>query len=253
VLFSESQNAFDALKDLILQMLKAPGSAALFALVTRRLVESGDDVAVAAIWVLGPGDTCAVDGVGCEAPDHCLHLGAIAVRSSAGMATDTDPRLEGALRRIPIGALDSELCGADPEWIRREGIEGFIAERLVHRERVLGALGVFLRKQVTAARREMLQILAGQLSMGTAAEHAFDEIRRLQQELDSYRRLPRPSHGAPVVSEADLRRFERENIAAALEATHGRVYGRGGAAELLGLKPTTLASRLKKLGLSPRP
>ena len=65
--------------------------------------------------------------------------------------------------------------------------------------------------------------------------------------------MPRPSPGAPVVSEADLRRFERDNIAAALEATRGRVYGRGGAAELLGLKPTTLASRLKKLGLSTRP
>ena len=45
-----------------------------------------------------------------------------------------------------------------------------------------------------------------------------------------------------------MRRFEKENLLAALEATGGRVYGRGGAADLLGVKPTTLASRLKKLG-----
>ena len=36
---------------------------------------------------------------------------------------------------------------------------------------------------------------------------------------------------------------------AALKATHGKVFGPGGAAELLGMKPTTLASRLKALGI----
>jgi transcriptional regulator with PAS, ATPase and Fis domain len=35
-----------------------------------------------------------------------------------------------------------------------------------------------------------------------------------------------------------------------LEKTEGRIYGKGGAAELLGMKPTTLQSRLKKLGIS---
>jgi transcriptional regulator with GAF, ATPase, and Fis domain len=34
---------------------------------------------------------------------------------------------------------------------------------------------------------------------------------------------------------------------AALKAADGRLFGKGGAAELLGLKPTTLASRLKRL------
>ena len=82
------------------------------------------------------------------------------------------------------------------------------------------------------------------------------------------RRLPRAHAGAPggwgsggagasepskaVVPEADVRRFEKENLLAALEATGGRVYGRGGAADLLGVKPTTLASRLKKLGIVTR-
>ncbi|HTB77204.1 MAG TPA: helix-turn-helix domain-containing protein, partial [Polyangiaceae bacterium] len=62
----------------------------------------------------------------------------------------------------------------------------------------------------------------------------------------------RPSRGKAVVPEADVRRFEKENLLAALEATGGRVYGRGGAADLLGVKPTTLASRLKKLGIVTR-
>ena len=52
-----------------------------------------------------------------------------------------------------------------------------------------------------------------------------------------------------VVSDAEMRQRERDNILAALAETDGRIYGEGGAAELLGVKPTTLASRIKKLGL----
>ena len=44
--------------------------------------------------------------------------------------------------------------------------------------------------------------------------------------------------------------MEKDNLLAALERCEWRVYGEGGAAELLGLKATTLASRIKKLGLS---
>ena len=55
--------------------------------------------------------------------------------------------------------------------------------------------------------------------------------------------VPRLRGGA----ETEIRRLERDNILAALEATRGQVFGPGGAADLLGVKPTTLASRLKKL------
>lgn len=52
-----------------------------------------------------------------------------------------------------------------------------------------------------------------------------------------------------VIPDAELRRRERDNILAALRKADWRIYGSGGAAELLGVKPTTLASRVKKLGL----
>jgi hypothetical protein len=35
-----------------------------------------------------------------------------------------------------------------------------------------------------------------------------------------------------------------------LNLTEGRVYGPGGAAALLGLKPSTLQSKMKKLGVA---
>ncbi len=43
--------------------------------------------------------------------------------------------------------------------------------------------------------------------------------------------------------------IQREHIARVLQATGGRVYGPRGAARILGLKPSTLQSRMKKLGL----
>jgi transcriptional regulator with GAF, ATPase, and Fis domain len=41
-------------------------------------------------------------------------------------------------------------------------------------------------------------------------------------------------------------------IEQALAASAGKVFGPGGAAERLGLKPTTLASRIKRYGLQKR-
>jgi transcriptional regulator with GAF, ATPase, and Fis domain len=42
---------------------------------------------------------------------------------------------------------------------------------------------------------------------------------------------------------------ERRAIVAALEATHWKISGVGGAAGQLGLKPTTLHAKMKKLGI----
>lgn len=52
---------------------------------------------------------------------------------------------------------------------------------------------------------------------------------------------------------ATLAEAEREHILRVLEATHWRVRGAGGAAEILGLPPTTLESRMAKLGLRRHP
>jgi transcriptional regulator with GAF, ATPase, and Fis domain len=43
--------------------------------------------------------------------------------------------------------------------------------------------------------------------------------------------------------------MEREYILHTLEKTCGRVAGAGGAADILGLHPNTLRSRMEKLGL----
>ena len=54
---------------------------------------------------------------------------------------------------------------------------------------------------------------------------------------------------ADVLTDAQVRRFERENLQRAIEASGGKIHGPDGAAELLGVKPTTLTSRLRAMGI----
>ncbi len=42
---------------------------------------------------------------------------------------------------------------------------------------------------------------------------------------------------------------EREYILSVLKKSGGKIYGPGGAAELLNIPPTTLSSKMKKLGI----
>ena len=52
-----------------------------------------------------------------------------------------------------------------------------------------------------------------------------------------------------VLRAEDMLQFERENIVRALEECAWRVAGKGGAAEMIGLPASTLASRMKSLGV----
>ena len=57
------------------------------------------------------------------------------------------------------------------------------------------------------------------------------------------------SASARVRTAAELAELERENLKLALEAAGWKIAGAGGAAERLGLKPTTLTSRMRALGI----
>ncbi len=65
---------------------------------------------------------------------------------------------------------------------------------------------------------------------------------------------PMPSRaGSPasmvLLTREERKVQERESIVEALKQTQGKVFGVSGAAELLGMKPTTLVSRMKALGI----
>lgn len=58
-----------------------------------------------------------------------------------------------------------------------------------------------------------------------------------------------PDAGDGILTMDAMQELERHNIRRALDACEGRVSGAGGAAELLGIKPTTLYSRIRAMGL----
>jgi len=55
--------------------------------------------------------------------------------------------------------------------------------------------------------------------------------------------------GSSPLEPVTLAEAEARHITATLELCQGKLYGPGGAAEVLGLKPSTLQSRMKKLGI----
>jgi formate hydrogenlyase transcriptional activator len=63
---------------------------------------------------------------------------------------------------------------------------------------------------------------------------------------------PKPTADAALLTRDELKRQERETIINALKQTNGRVSGPGGAAKLLAMKPSTLASRISSLGINRR-
>ncbi len=67
---------------------------------------------------------------------------------------------------------------------------------------------------------------------------------------------PPPAEGAPpngrIYNYAELLALEKHNLQRALAKSNGRIWGEQGAADLLGLKPTTLASKMKALSIEAR-
>jgi transcriptional regulator with GAF, ATPase, and Fis domain len=61
-----------------------------------------------------------------------------------------------------------------------------------------------------------------------------------------------PAASGDIVPEREWRQRERANLLAALKRAGGRIHGEGGAAELLGIRPSTLQSRLKAFRISAR-
>jgi len=60
-----------------------------------------------------------------------------------------------------------------------------------------------------------------------------------------------PDMPEAILTDRECRARERANLMRALQRADGRIYGAGGAAEMLGINPTTLASRLRALKITP--
>jgi transcriptional regulator with GAF, ATPase, and Fis domain len=96
--------------------------------------------------------------------------------------------------------------------------------------------------------RELANVLERATILSPVAELGSDAF-----ELPARAPAETPRVHAPALKpEAvpTLAAVQREHILRVLTLTQGRIYGAGGAAQLLGLKPSTLQSRMKKLGIA---
>ncbi len=160
-------------------------------------------IALARIWLIGPGDICSACVMRAECPDQsrCLHLAASAGRSRRDSADDWG-RLTGDFRRMPldvwkvgrIGGAGTPLLVAEdfaadaavvrPEWARREGIVAFAGQPLIFKGETLGVLAVFSRATIRQDEFERLRTFADQAAVALANARAFEEVARLRQQLE---------------------------------------------------------------------
>jgi len=140
---------------------------------------------------------------------------------------------------------------SNPEWIARQGVRAFFGLPLLRADRVHGVLAVFERSSPPRERAEDLRFLADYAAarLAEVGEHGPSRpVHAASAQINEPSAPARPL----IVTREDLRALERETIANALTQTSGRIFGPRGAAVLLGMKPTTLASRIKVLGLRMR-
>jgi PAS domain S-box-containing protein len=181
--------------------------------------------------------------------------------------------------------VDVRLIAATNRDLRREVREGRFREDLYFRLDVFPILSVPLRERpddipalalhfLKGAQRKLkvegLTLSEGDMRRLTAYDWPGN-VRELQNVIEraailarqgrlfidlpqsERSRPPQPASAEPVragiLTEGARRERDRASIEAALAAAGGKVSGPGGAAEILGVRPTTLASRIKTLGI----
>lgn len=164
-------------------------------------------VALARVWLIGPGDICGSCSMRAECPDQtrCLHLSA-----STGNPVDGSEnwsRLNGAFRRFPLGVRKMGRIGATgegllvedieldhswiarPDWVRKEGIRSFAGQPLVFRNEVLGVLGLFSREPCDRRTFAWLRAFADHAAIAISHARALEEVEQLKGQLAEAQRL----------------------------------------------------------------
>jgi formate hydrogenlyase transcriptional activator len=135
---------------------------------------------------------------------------------------------------------------------RREDIPDLVRHFLHH-------LGRRMNKPITRASPAALRLLTEYHWPGNVRELENIMERAMivatgdTLEVDPNWLTPAPDNRAAESSPAGLAETERRAILEALDRCRGRIYGPGGAAAALGLKPTTLYGKMRKHGIERSP
>jgi transcriptional regulator with GAF, ATPase, and Fis domain len=176
---------------ILLGIIQAKKMNVLLPMIVSELADTAD-FALARIWLTETQLT--------DRQQRVLRLSASAGRSRVERCSWKN--LDGEFSSIPWGALkighiakNSESLHLDeheikhsrwtkhPEWIAREGINGFAGHPLVFRGKVLGVLGVFSRNLISQQQFRWLLLFADQAAVAIANARAFEEIESLREKL----------------------------------------------------------------------
>lgn len=216
---------FLRITSLLLSLPQEHSCSRLRVLITESIA-AWEDVALVRIWQVRPGDICETCLMRKECPGkvECLHL--VASRGASVVdPTQNWNRLDGRFARFPFGVrkvghaaktgeavtinLDEDKTWlADEKWAAEEGIKAINAQPLIFHGKVLGVLGIFLRKKINPATINMHRVIADHVAMASANAQAFEKIEMLQGQLELENEYLRTelkesqSHGS-IIGESD--------------------------------------------------
>ncbi len=97
--------------------------------------------------------------------------------------------------------------------------------------------------------RELQNVMERAVILARGGRLRFHLGESLELHRESEYRPAADSKFADGMTLKDVQHLEREVVCRALEQAGWKIHGEGGAAARLGLKPTTLTSRMKTMGL----
>ena len=108
-----------------------------------------------------------------------------------------------------------------------------------------------MKKEVESISKKTLQALQYYSWPGNVRElkNVIEHAMILSKGKTLHVEVPGRASSETIVSTGNLEDMERNHIVAVLDKTGWRLAGQGGAAEVLGLKRTTLQAKIKKLGI----
>jgi transcriptional regulator with GAF, ATPase, and Fis domain len=255
LLTAPAWDAFEPLKTLLLDLAQERRLDVLLTMVVGRLIDR-EDVALARIWLLAPGDACAgcANRWACNDRSQCLHLVASAARPLHGEPIIHRNLSDSRFRRVPVGAFKVGHVAKSaetvvlpnpaedpkirhPQWVTSERILTFVGQPLVSHGRLVGVLGVFLRIQVTAAGLDILRILGNHVAAAICTAEAFEQVetmrRSLQLENTILREAAHADDQALVAESSAMREILRDISAVAATDSTALILGESGTGKEL--------------------
>ncbi|MDQ8201249.1 sigma 54-interacting transcriptional regulator, partial [Pelagicoccus enzymogenes] len=191
----------EALADLLLKLPQEHNCQRLLD-TAAQVISEWEDVALVRVWQLREGDICDRCHLAEECQKHvkCMHLVASGGRSMVNKS-EVWNRLDGRFARFPIGVRkvghvaqtgqsvtvnlkEDRTWVVDPKWAIDEGIKGINAQPLLFRGKVLGVLGIFIRREIDQNLARFQRMVADHLAMAIANAEAFEQIRELHGKLE---------------------------------------------------------------------